>query len=84
MLIIRFRGFGIDRRIAAAQLDGLLLDLGGYQIFNPFKSFLRMLGVLQNHQRIDEQRAAHLVIASPGNSGYTNFEWKIIRSRQVP
>ncbi|MNI72907.1 hypothetical protein D3C73_1288750 [compost metagenome] len=43
-----------------------------------------MLGILKNQQRINEQRAAHLVIPAPGHCRYADFERKIIGARQIP
>ncbi|MNW46397.1 hypothetical protein D3C74_236910 [compost metagenome] len=43
-----------------------------------------MLGILQDQQRVDEQRAAYLLVTAPWHSRYPNFERKIIRPGQVP
>ena len=83
-LVVRFGRFRIDRRVAAAQFDRPFLHFVRQQVFDPLERFLRVLGVFQNQQRIDKQRAAHLLVAAPRHCGYARLERKIVGPGQVP
>ncbi|CDN41866.1 hypothetical protein BN871_AN_00270 [Paenibacillus sp. P22] len=82
--VVRLRRLLVDGRIAAGQVDGLLLHLGGYEIFDPFQRFLRMLGILEHEQRIDIEDAAHLRIRALRNGRHADLEVEVARCGQAP